>query len=368
MNEPIQIYRAMTTLLRADGPLGTRARGWLAELARQLELDEGAAAEVTAAVEEEVRAAVAEGAPPPVDLEGLAPEEIARLEVGEGMSGVAFAPGGDRVAASGLDGRIHVFGVASGERLGLLDGHEGDANGLAFAGAGLLVSVGDDGDVRAWDVDEGGTRWIAKVHRAEAMCVATAPDGRHIASGGMDRRVAIVSAEDGAVQRQLETRDRVRAVAWSADGKLLAGGTFEGIHLWDAEAGAERPWIDTADREVLALAFSPEGLLAAGDDRGAIALLDPGTRQVRRTLMGHAGEVHSVAFASAGRLLVSGGEDDTLRLWDVEEGRELACLAGETGLVTGVAASPSEAVVACVGDGGDGLHGGREAIVLLRLA
>src|SRR5262249_54436710 len=47
-----------------------------------------------------------------------------------------------------------------------------------------------------------------------------------------------------------------------------------------------------------------------------------------RVLTGHKGDVWSVAFSPDGQILASGGQDETIRLWNVAEGQELHVLAG----------------------------------------
>jgi WD40 repeat protein len=54
-----------------------------------------------------------------------------------------------------------------------------------------------------------------------------------------------------------------------------------------------------------------------------ICLWDTTTWQLVHTLTGHDGAVWTVDFSAGGRLLVSGSEDSSLKLWDVYQGREL---------------------------------------------
>ncbi len=71
-----------------------------------------------------------------------------------------------------------------------------------------------------------------------------------------------------------------------------------------------------------AVAFSPDGRrLLSGSDDNTLRLWDAESGQNLRTLQGHEACVQSVAFSPDGRRLLSGSDDKTLRLWDAESGR-----------------------------------------------
>jgi WD40 repeat protein len=81
----------------------------------------------------------------------------------------------------------------------------------------------------------------------------------------------------GEVRRSLEgDTGWVRALAFSADGSLVAcAGEIE-LRLWDAATGQTRRTLEGHTDMVEALAFSPDGSwLASAGDEGELHLWDP---------------------------------------------------------------------------------------------
>jgi WD40 repeat protein len=102
---------------------------------------------------------------------------------------------------------------------------------------------------------------------------------------------------------------------------------------------------------VNSVAFSPDGrLLASGSDDKTIKLWDVASGSLVRTLTGHTEYVNSVAFSPDGRLLASGSGDRTIKLWEVASGREVRTLYGHTSGVGSVAFSPDGRLLASGSD------------------
>ena len=86
--------------------------------------------------------------------------------------------------------------------------------------------------------------------------------------------------------------------------------------------------------------------IAVGLWSGDIITLDAVTGSYIATLSGHASRVQSVSFSSDGKLLVSGADDKTVKLWDMQTGGIIQDFSGHQGRIWSVSISADSAVVA----------------------
>ncbi len=115
----------------------------------------------------------------------------------------------------------------------------------------------------------------------------------------------------------LQPRAVVTAVAFNAQGTLLAAGSREGsVQVWDAATGVNKG-AQNFRMPVSQVVFSPEGerLLVRTGDRNAILWVIGTAMPV--TLRGHTGDILDVAFGADGQTVATASADGTARVWDV---------------------------------------------------
>ncbi len=100
---------------------------------------------------------------------------------------------------------------------------------------------------------------------------------------------------------------------------------------------------------VRAVALTADGTRAvSGGDDGTLRLWDLERGAEMRRLEGHEGVVRAVAVTADGRRAVSGGHDGTLRLWDLERGVEIAAFSADNAILCSAMEPGGQGVV--VGD------------------
>lgn len=270
----------------------------------------------------------------------------------EGAYSLAFTPDGGTVAVCDWTQHLTLRDLASGkERLDLP--MEGDpAQNLAVSpDARLLATVHKDNAVWLRDLGAKEEPVVFKGHRGPVLAVVFSPDGKTLATAngfgqGYNSEYRLWDVAGKKHRRTVGCRWFLGCLAFTPDGKTLAGGTSGQVELWDVETGKERATIPAPDRatqpgdpdeNISALAFSPGGnLLALGNTQGTVLVCDVAAAKTVATLRGHKRAVRAVAFAPDGKTLASGGDDLTARLWDLDAQQEKFVLAGHRGAIRAV--------------------------------
>eukprot|EP00736_Rhodelphis_marinus_P006157 Rmarinus@m.8950 len=153
--------------------------------------------------------------------------------------------------------------------------------------ATMIVSASFDNMIRLFDSVSGSLlRVLTRGHR-HYNCVAWSPDSATVVWAGHDRKVQFCNPKTGDIFKTIDIRLAILSIDFSANNKFVACGTFAKICLIDLN-------------KVL------------HDEKTSV--LD---------LQAHEKSIRSVRFSANSRLLLSGSDDTTVKLWTVPSGNHL---------------------------------------------
>jgi WD40 repeat protein/tetratricopeptide (TPR) repeat protein len=231
----------------------------------------------------------------------------------------------------------YLWNLVHGYRLSV-GGPDLPCHSVAFLDGGRAVVTAGPGHVTTWDAGTGGRKDTVARDGGTRYSVGSTRDGKVVVLGVTDETETLWLLAEGKLRQLFETRDPVpnKHVAWAVSPGLdylavTVGGNFEGrqFHVWDLGSGQPRfPARVVGFGE---LAFSPDGatIAAAGVQEmvpNRVRLLDARTGRETAAMPGHQRHVVAVAFAPDGKLLVTGGDDGRVYLWDPATGKERAMI------------------------------------------
>ena len=263
---------------------------------------------------------------------------------------LVFNASGSRLVSLAADHTIRVWKADGGDLIARITGHRGAIECIATSPDGsLLASSGADNTVRIWEVETARELTAPRTFESTVDGLAFDPSGEILATSTNDQiqywRVEeskLVVADWKMIQLKEESL-RERTLVFSPVGSLIACATTRGgIFLWSAETGERVADLRVGrTKPVLGIQFNSDGtkLAVHADDYQAFVydLTDPKTPHKIATV--HQNEMQSLAFSPSGDLLVSGGYDPTVILWDVSTGQQVCQIEGHHGGIDALAFS-----------------------------
>jgi WD40 repeat protein len=237
--------------------------------------------------------------------------------------GVSIRPDKAQVAAS-RGSQIHIYETASGKHLRSLLDPQLTAPPPTPPGTGG---------------DRGGALQAAHLSIVESL--AYSPDGKTLASGAY-QEVVLWDADKGDIRRRLTGfADRVVALDFSHDGKLLAAGggaaTADGeIKIFDVASGKLVVEIKNGHSDtVFGVSFSPDDkkLATCAADK-FVKTFEVPSGKFLKSFEGHTHHVLGVGWKGDGKLLASAGADNVVKIWDFDKGEQVRTIVGHGKQVT----------------------------------
>lgn len=205
-----------------------------------------------------------------------------------------------------------------------LQGHKDRVTRLCFSPDGTRVaSASKDKTVRIWCVEDGMCMHELKEHSDVVLHVCFSPDGTKVASAAEDNTVCIWDVQTGKrLHPDPLQHDRyVDFVCFTPQGdKVISSSQDRTIHIWSVESGKRLHHLLKGYRPVC---VSPDGTKVLGALHEVLRIWSVDEGELLQTLEGHTDNVRSACFSADGAMIVSGSDDNTARVWSVENGEEL---------------------------------------------
>ena len=231
---------------------------------------------------------------------------------------VAFSPDSKILASGSYDTTIKLWEVGTGKLIATLTTPDW-VHSVKFSPDGKILAAGiGDSTVKLWDTTTGKQLANFTGHLAPVRSVAFSPNGNILASSSDDGNVKLWEVSTGKLQATLAGATKVNSIAFSPDGKILASGSSDStIQIWDVATGKILASLQTNQRQVLGVAFSPDSTTLASTDynggyNSTIKFWNLATQQAVAELSSN--NSLSISFSPDGKLL-SIGVGEKINVW-----------------------------------------------------
>jgi len=199
-----------------------------------------------------------------------------------------------------------------------------------------LVSGSNDGTTKVWNLSTGEEIFTLALDSSyyAIKSVLIGLDGKFIVIGNEQ----IIKLIELLTVKEIYTINTpVRCLAISPDGQLLVGGSNTAVKVWKITTGTHIRTIEKHSGYVTSVASSPDmRTLVSGGTDNTIKVYSTSMS----TLTGHGKAVNSLVISSDGQTLVSGSDDQTIMVWDLNTGNKICTFSGHKKAVKSLAISP----------------------------
>ena len=218
--------------------------------------------------------------------------------------------------------------------------------------ASFLLSCSADKTIRLWHLGLWQQLVIYKAHLGPVWDITWGPFGHYFMTGSHDKTALLWSTEHIAPLRYFVGHEQdVDVVAFHPNNAYcFTGSCDKTIRMWAVVNGYCVRMFTGHTGNITAMECSPSGkLLATADDSGSILVWDLAPGKLLKRMRGHdKGPVWSVAWSAESTVIISGGADGTVRVWDVNKRTDAAGQGkvigdGGAGTKMDVGAGPAQA-------------------------
>jgi WD40 repeat protein len=273
-----------------------------------------------------------------------------------GITTLVFIPELSQKLVSGnSDGTIQFWDLDKLESLFTIQAHKKSVTAIAFNDTGSIFATASvDKTIKLWNTERKELITTLKGHRLGVTSVAIFPDylteEKLRSDSNQGRGLAMLNPYNVPV-----TSFSQKGIIGDRELLLASASQDRTVIIWDLNTGKPRFNLVGHTWAVQTIAFSQipltltkggavgGGILASGGDDNSIKIWDVASGNCLRTLSGHSWTISVLTFLHSDRpnfqdvLLLSASWDKTIKLWQVNTGEQLALLNGHTDSIDSLA-------------------------------
>jgi WD40 repeat protein/serine/threonine protein kinase len=277
-----------------------------------------------------------------------------KLLVGVGIASLAVAYQEKIPQYQGRGANVVSSQSADLSQVPRLTGHKGPVTAVAMADQGRwIVSAGSDGTLRIWNTGSGAL--VRTIELDEGAATALAVDDRRALTGHKGGAIVLWDLERAEKLGTLQHRAPISSLTFTADPNRFFAASQDGtVALFDVRSpNTPAPLSDDAESgaQFVALARSSGLLVTGGQDR-SIRLWRTESHNLARTWRTSAEGIAALDIAPGGRTIASAAADGSVRLWTTTSSRVQRTLKAHEGRVTALAFAPNNGLLATAGEDG----------------
>jgi WD40 repeat protein len=259
---------------------------------------------------------------------------------------VWVSPDGKIAISGGHDKILRVWDIATGVCIQTLTGHADEIKSVSVTPDGRrAVSGGFNNTLRVWDLGTGKcTHILENKDKIGHCCVNITPDGRFAVTGRgvsgipVEEPLKIWEIDSGTVLHALgPIHSAIECLCITHDGRKAITGN--GI-LWDLEAETSLSRMSGIDGR--GVSITPDGRIAVApvSRTSLLKIWDPENDICCRVLEGHTNYVQCISMTPDGYRAVSGGYDNTIMVWNLQNGKSFLSAKPQKDWINGISISP----------------------------
>jgi WD40 repeat protein len=245
------------------------------------------------------------------------------LQAHQGLvAGTAFSPNGQLVASTGSDRTIKIWDAITGEQLQSFTGHTDYIPQLLFADNCTLLSRSYDATTRQWDLATGQNEIFTNLQPQWVMVLARDPDCQWIAFGSDSPTLTLLHRPTGKITSYPAVGNRLRQLIFTQDGRSIIGITDDRhLNRWQVDLDYHHTVAHIGDRDATAIVAHPiyPHLLISGNDDGTISIWDLELQTWIARIQAHHKEILSIELIAQVNRVISCSVDGSIKVWELPD-------------------------------------------------